>query len=353
MFKLLILMGTQGRIREDVHKIPNLCIAKWEVHNMIRVLIPGLLNQANPSPFLTQQDQKTFYEKGLLPAVRDLSAALAHEWPATYEDEMFRAIGKNGTLSFQTKMMHRMKVAELGTKIRMHLRRAGVSWWKGIVFLHQVRGVKHSTGHDVDDANDALMEFLTSLCLDYETISSSGKWWVDVAIQVASSDGNCLAWRTDQHTEVVQEICQIDTHSATRITCRGSRKYTRDMISHLPQVSGCRVRPGVRGQGVYSVAYLQLYCTDKAHTYRHDQGHHGKFLTCTDIAKGKDDKFLTSLYSLYINAIDQHSAQARAEVRVPLEFADEILLDIDGEVIYKSLVSFPAVEWWLVPFIRL
>ena len=320
---------------------------------MIRVLIPGLHNPVNPSPFLTQEDQKTFYEKGFLPAVQDLSPHLAHEWPATYEDEMFRATGRNGTLSFQSKTMNRMKVAELGTKIRMYLHRAGVPWWKGIVFLHQVRGVKHSTGHVADDANNALRDFLTSLGLDFEDISSNGKWWVDVAIQVSSSDGNCLAWRTDQHTEVVQEICQIDTTRATRITSRGSSKYTRDMTSHLAQVSGCRVRPGVQGRGPYKVVYLQLYCTDKTHTYRLDQGHHSKYLNCTDIAKGKEEKFLSSLYKLYVNAIDKHSAQARAEVRVPLEFADQVLLDIDADVIYNSLVSFPPVEWWLVLFTRL
>lgn len=257
---------------------------------MIHVLIPGLHDPANPSPFLSQQDQKTFYEKGLLLVVHNLSERHAREWLATYDDEMFRATGRNGTFSFQTKMIHQSKVPDLATKIRMYLRLAGVPWWKEIVILHQVRGVKQTTGHDVDQdsANVALRDFLHTACLDFRTISSDGKWWVDVGFEISRFDGGChLVWRTDQHTKVVRELCVISTPQATRITSRGSRKYLRDIISHLPQVSGCRIQPEVQSRGPYEVAYLQLYGMDKALTYRQDQGHHGKFITCKDIANGK------------------------------------------------------------------
>lgn len=314
---------------------------------MIRVLIPGLYDEQTRSPYLSQEDQKAFYEKGLLPAVQDLCESSADGWPATYDDEMFRARGRNGTLSFQSKMIPRWNVSSLGSTIRRYLRNAGIPWAKGIVFRHQVRGVKHSTGHEltVDAANEALADFLSTLFLDRERISSHGSWWVDVGIEVSSAEENCLAWRTDCHVHVVREICQIDNENAQRITRMGSSKYARDMVSHLPQVSGCRIKPGIRAQGPMEVAYLQLYCTDKSLTYRQDSGHHGKFITCDDIIKGKTYDFIDKLYALYINAVEKHNAHARMEVRVPLQFASRALLNVDFDVLYNSLVSFPAVEW--------
>ena len=338
----------QGTFTEELHRIPNLCIGKWGVRNMIRALIPGLYDPHTRSPFPTREDLTTFYELGFLPGVQELCEDRSAEWPPTYTDEMFRARGRNGTLSFQTKMIPCWNVYALGSRIRSKLRDAGVPWATGIVFLHQIRGVKDTTWHDLSEngAEQALDEFLALESLDKETLSRRGKWWVDVGLEAFSDDKDCLAWRTDSHTAVVQEICQISERNAQRITSVGSSKYTRDMISHLPQVSGCRIEPGVQGQGGYRVAYLQMYCTDKALTYRQDQGHHGKFVTCGDITKGRADGFINSLYSLYLNAIGNNDAHARIEVRVPLEFASAVLLGFDQDVITRALVSFPRMEWW-------
>ena len=315
---------------------------------MIRALIPGLYDRHTRSPFLTQEDQTTFYERGLLPAVQELCSDRSAEWPAKYTDEMFRARGRNGGLSFQTKMIPYWNVEQLGSKIRSKLRADNIPWATGIVFLHQIRGVKDSTFHSMNEAaaDQALEEFLDTESLDKDVIMASGSWWIDVGVQVTSSDKDCLAWRTDSHGLVMKEVCQISASHARRMTSIGSSQYTRDMTSHLPQVAGCRIRPGVQGQGPYEVAYLQMYGTDKSLTYRQDQGHHGKFITCRDVVKGKATDFINSLYSLYINAIDNNNAHARIELRVPVGFANRVLLNIDENVICGGLVSFPSVEWW-------
>jgi hypothetical protein len=215
--------------------------------------------------------------------------------------------------------------------------------------------VKDSTYHRVDyfGATQALHEFLTEEHLDRDEIMSTGSWWIDIGVQVISADKDCLAYRTDSHRRIVQEICKITADQATRLTSIGSSKYTRDMTSHLPQISGCRIEPGVRGQGPYEVAYLQLYCTDKSITYRQDQGRHGKFITCSDVLSGKADNFINGLYSLYLNAIDNNYAHARMEVRVPVQYATDLLLDLNDDVIRGGLVSFPSVEWWYALFMKL
>jgi hypothetical protein len=335
--------------------VPNLCLAKWDVHNILRVFIPGLYNRHTRSPFLSQEDHTTFYEQGLLLAVKELCGDRAAEWPATYTDEMYRARGRNGTLSFQTKMIPDWKVGDLGTTIRSKLGDAGIPWARGIVFLHQIRGVKDSTIHSVDDvsAEQAFTEFLRNEHLDENAILTGGSWWIDVGIQVTSTTQNCLAWRTDSHGQIVQQIFDIDLQNAVRMTSIGSSQYTRDMTSHLPQVSGCRIEPGVRGRGPFEVTYLQLYTTDKCVTYRQDQGHYSKYITCGDIIKGKASVFINGLYTAYRNAIDNNYSQARMEVRVPIHFATEVLLELDGNIICQGLVSFSPMEWWYVLFIVL
>lgn len=324
-----------------------MCLAKWGVHNILRVFIPGLYNRHTRSPFVSQEDHMTFYEQGLLPAVKELCGDRASEWPATYTDEMYRARGRNGTLSFQTKMIPDWQVSNLGDAIRGKLTEAGIPWADGIVFLHQVRGVKDSTIHSVDreSAQKAFVEFLRKENIVDWAILGGGHWWIDVGIQV-TLDKRCLAWRSDSHMQVVREICGVNTQIAARLTSIGSSRYTRDMASHLPQVSGCRIEPGAHGQGQYEVTYLQLYTTDKSVTYRQDQGHYSKYITCGDIVRGKWASFIDGLYSAYRNAIDNNYAQARMEVRVPIHFAKDVLLNLNAETICSALVSFNSTEWW-------
>lgn len=80
---------SQGPFTSPVNnKVPNICLRKWGVHNILPVFIPELYNEER-SQFLSQEEQEIFYEKGLRPAVERLLPDRANEWPATYSDEMF------------------------------------------------------------------------------------------------------------------------------------------------------------------------------------------------------------------------------------------------------------------------
>jgi len=329
-----------------LHKVPNVCIAKWGTHNVVRVLFPELGKVKN-SPSLSRDEHQIFYEKGLRPAIQELLGDLSAEWPATYNDEMFRARGRNGQLSFQTKVVSAWHVPFLSALLRHHLDLNNVSWAKGLVFLHQIRGVKHSSFHSFnsDSATKALHMFVRANNLNY-AIFSSGSWWFDVGIEIRSQAKNCLSWRTDSHFHLVQDALKINPNAASRITSLGSSKYTRDLVSHIPLVSGCRIEPGSQASGPYDIAYFQTYSTDKSLIYRQDQGHSGKFITCIDVLKGKGTNYIESLYNLYANAITDNNSHARLEVRVPLSHANTVLLDLDHNLLGNSLVSFPPVIWW-------
>lgn len=314
---------------------------------MIRVLIPDLYNERR-SQFLSQDEQRIFYEAGLRPAIERLQLERAAEWPATYNDEMFRARGVNGQLSFQTKIVPDWLLRELGDYLRESLEENGYSWGEGLVFLHQIRGVKHSTTHSTTAraASEALSKFLTSNSLPIILLNAPHSWWLDAALEFNSKAGNCVAWRTDSHYHVVRAVTGISEYQAQRITKPGSSKYTRDMTSHLTQVSGCRIAPGAQARGPYDIAYIQMYTTDKSLTFRQDQGRYGKFITCERILKGKATAYIDQLYELYTHAIDNNYSLARIEIRLPLRHGYRALVSLDGNLIYNSLVSVPTDFWW-------
>lgn len=345
-----VYLVQQGEYADiPVHRIPNLCIAKWGTHNMIRVLLPGLYDGVRTTPFLTQEELAVFYEKGLRPAVEMLAGAAAAEWPPSYSAEMFRARGKKGTLSFQTKTIPSWLVSSLGDEIRRALSNNAVPWGVGLVFLHQIRGVKASNVHNPNQlaARDTFEEFTAHNDIVNDAFLT-GDWWIDVGLEVASEEEEkeCLAWRTDSHFHVVKAALQISTSNANRITQPGSSKYLRDMTSHLTAVSGCRISPGARAEGPYEAVYLQMYTTDKSVTYRPDGSHFGKFLTGQDILKGKVDDYCHELYELYREATEKNYALSRIEVRVPVYNATSVLLDLDINTIRNGLVSFHPSIWW-------
>lgn len=315
---------------------------------MIRVLLPDLCEDGR-SVYLTQEEQKIFYEKGFRPAVVDLLGASAADWPPDYESEMTRARSHNGQLSFMTKILPEWHVNLLGDKIREHLRANDLSWGEGLVFLHQIRGVKNSSQHtpQEEEGDVALEEWLDANFLKSEDLLH-GDWWVDVGLQISSEKKECLAWRTDSHFHLVKEVLEIADHHADRITSINSTKYTRDMTSHLTAVSGCRISPGARAEGRFSVQYLQLYTTDKSLTYRQDQGHHGKFITCRDVLAGKAETYCDKIYDVYLAAVNDNFSLARVEVRVPIKHATSVLLGLRQNMIRQWLVSFPRVVWWSV-----
>lgn len=316
---------------------------------MIRAVIPGLYNDQRTRSSLSQSEYATFYEKGFRPAVDALCSAAAAEWPPSYQSELFRARGKRGTLSFQTKTLGAWYVRQLGQEIRNALGDNDVPWGEGIIFLYQIKGVKGSNGHrtSAQSAKLSLDELFAKNAITLEGIDR-GEWWVDVGLEISTGGDECLAWRTDHHFHVVQNVLSINDVQAERITRPGSSKYIRDLTSHLTAVAGCRISPGVRAQGLHEAIYLQLYTTDKAVIYRPEGTRFGKHLTGKEILDGKADAYCRGLYDLYTDASEKNHGHARVEVRVPYEHAASVLVDIESvrEVFVTSLICVPSIVWW-------
>ncbi|PPR05563.1 hypothetical protein CVT26_008757, partial [Gymnopilus dilepis] len=347
--------SSRGQFTESLHKVPNICLGTWGPHNhVLRVFIPELYEPDRPYNRLTQSQQTIFYEKGLRPAVANLLDIEALEWPATYSDEFWRARGRNGQLRFVTKTIPSPVVPHLANAIREAFRDSDIPWHHGLVVLHQIRGVKHSTSHSPTrhEAKLALRRFFDENDLDRGCVTR-GSWWIDVALNVTSDDARCYGWRTDAHFHLVRRALGISDSAARRITSVGSSQYTRDLTSHLAGVSGWRIAPGPRGEGKFECRYFQGYTTDKALTARADSGHFGKFLKCDDVIKGKASEWAQNLFTLNRNACRTNLSTARMEMRVPIRHAVDVLQNVDDQLIRDSIVSLNSVAWWGVRAYRI
>ncbi|RXW13321.1 hypothetical protein EST38_g12530 [Candolleomyces aberdarensis] len=332
-----------------LHHIPNLGLAKWETHNLIRVLFPDLYGPDRQSFHLSKQEQVEFYEKGLLPTLQLLLEHRGGDLPPTYDAEMFRARQQSGKLSFTTRMLPDWQVEWFGDTLRRVLVTNGVTWGANLVFLHQIRGMKNATHHFVLDKQNgevALDEFLDRVGLRLDILKESGEWWVDVGAEISSTQNRCLAWRTDKHASLVQLALNIQSRHAERITKLGSSKYYRDPASHLIGASGFRITPGVWAQGEFEAQYIQAYTTDKALTYALDNGKVSKYITPGQLLHGKGESYISGLYDVYRQGVDENFSTARIELRVPIEHAASALIYLDLDALRRCLLSFSSWVWW-------
>jgi hypothetical protein len=332
-----------------LHKIPNIHFGKWGERNAIRIVFPGLWNADRTSVQLTNEERKDLYEKGIRPAIVSLHED-STEWPATYEDEVWRARRKKGGFAFRGVPLGDWCLPHIGQRIREELQNRDVHWANGFKFMHQVRGLKSASRHSplANNPLAALREFLETIGLStiFDGNDESDLWWIDVGLEV-HCPGYCMQWRTDSHAEVVQHALQLTAGQGQRITTLGSSKYSRDLCSHLLDVSGCRIELGVQSCGLYKAAYLQMYTTDKSSTY-HPQGRsHGKSMSGEEVLKAKEPPaFCRGLYESYCNSAQHHDSNARIEIRVPLEFGHQVLRGLPDTIIRSSLLAFERAVWW-------
>jgi hypothetical protein len=319
---------------------------------MLHVFFPTLFTEGRSSgPCLTKDERAVFYECGLRPAIQALIPWNVQEWPATLDDELFRAKKRSGALSFQSKMIPAFAVPHLMDHIRQQLEENDIEWGNDCFVLHTVRGTKQASKHSKTEAAAtlALEEYLESAQISLDSIDSEGEWWIDVGLEFSSREDYGLHWTTTSHFHIVKEVLRISEAHASRITTLGSSKYSRDITNHLPAVSGCRIEPGVQAEGPYSAAYCQLYVSEKALTYHPERGHHGKAITMQEaMGKTQPSAFVLGLYNLFQSARTHTSASARIELRVPFRYATKVLLQIDPSVVKESLLAFTRHDWWCV-----
>jgi hypothetical protein len=346
---LCVRLTGHGKMLVDVplHRIPNFEFGYWGQRHMIHMFFPRLVSEDRRGTQLSREEKTQFYELGLRPTIAHIAPEALSDWPATYDAEMFRAKKTSGHMAYQTKQIASWQLESLTRTLRSTLQENGVDWAEGYFYSHTIRGTKHATRHSMnrEAAEIALNEYLLESKIN-SSATTRGSWYIDVGVEYSTAD-TCLQWTTSSHFHIVKNVLRIEDAHARRITSLGSTKYSRDMVSHLPAVSGCRIEPGVMAQGEFQAVYFQMYTTDKAITYNPERGFHGKAITMS-AAMGTTQPavFLEGLHELYKDAMTESSSNARVEVRLPFSQAKEALLDIDEAVVRNSLLEFTKDEWW-------
>jgi hypothetical protein len=313
----------------------------------IRCFFPHLHERT--SPVMTEDDLREFYEKGIRPAIARLAPQSLADWPPTYDAEVFRASKPTvGGFSWGTKVIPRWGTLEFGELLRQSLQSNAVDWADDMVFQIQVRGVKNGSFHACRD--DAVTEAL-DVFLDGYDIDPNDQWFIDVGLEFSiPNERKALLWRTDCHTHVVSHLLNGDLQLATQSTKFGSRTYSRDLSSHLADVSGCRIEMGAFAnnevRNPHSIHYIQLYTTDKAVTYQIAGGKHSKHLTPKAAFKGDPPQFVRGLFDAYMDAAMHTEVNARIEVRVPLQHASIVLSSWPNDLLSRTMVMFNRERWW-------
>ncbi|TFK16604.1 hypothetical protein FA15DRAFT_629305 [Coprinopsis marcescibilis] len=340
------------------HQIPNICLGTWQGSNtLLRVLFPALHGPTRRSHHLKKEEEVAFLNQGLLPALREILDHRATGVALDHQSESFRTRLRNGRFAFGTNILPEWGVRSLADTIRQKLRENGVGWGADLLILHQIRGVKNATyssGEGDEEALEATWQFLQEYGLDYDELIEDadsddgvGSWWVDVGMEIMSSDESyALVPDTQMHGRIVELLLEISAGQADRATQLSSSGYHRDPAGGLTGASGFRLTPPSRARGPHHVAYMQVYLTDKAFTYAPEGATFGKTITPFDLLEGKGDAFFHQLCRVFNIASEKAKSAVRIECRVPLASAHLIYNQVDRNELCDTILVFYRTVYW-------
>ena len=351
-------------------KIPNARLGVWEgnlgtIHIVFPAFLAGIALESQRPTRLSEDMVRTLYEKGLRPCIAQILPEAAHDWPPAYATELSSACADHGTpgCHFRSLIIPPQLLSAFVLNLRQQLELNGVDWAEDFILFHTVRGMRHATRHrqSQDAVGQAALALEEALKIAHIPLhaTESGDWWINVGLEFSSDMGECLQWSTPYHYRIIENVLGISSSTAIDITTLGHPRYSRDIVSHLPEVSGCRVKTGhQRGGpslacslGPFEAVYLQLY-TDEISSKQCSQ--RGRPLGIRQ-AMGFNHPvaFMIDLLTAFHGRTAATSATtqvlpqsiARIELRVPLEHVGHVLVDIDEPAFRECLLSFPSQQW--------
>lgn len=332
-----------------LHKIPNVGFIKAKDRHITRLIFPALYGEHHKSVGLTSKEQAELYEKVIREAALEVNPLCLNDWPPSHVDENWRTRDARGATFPGRKAIGRWDVEEFGRLI-IEKCENDLSFGKGAVFLHQFRGLKATTPHDLNN-KEAERAALRDLLQDLEIRQlQRGKWWVDVGMEV-HVPGKAVLWRVDSHFALIKHFLDTDEVTAAR-NSREGQCYCIDLAAHLSTLGGFRLRPTKVGNFGHKVAYVQAYTTDKALTYQPGGKSHAKNITLLEAIKshaGGSIPYIDHAYHAYRSALEKNlGAAARFEMRVELQYARADLHSFSPELIRETVVCIDRRVWWCV-----
>jgi hypothetical protein len=334
-----------------VHRIPNAYLGFFGPRHTVHIFFPGLFETSRTDPSLTPSEREEFYDNVLFRTASEHAAGNMSDWPPTLEAETWRARNRRGGFSLSSKMIPDWALENRFGECLIQNAGKHLAWAKDAFFLITIQGTKGATQHtpDFQPAKEALDHYLYDSDLNHFRMreAEGERWWIDVGMEVFSASGLCYSWSTPHHRLVIASVLGISIEEATRFASIYSSKYEFDSLHDLTHAGGCRVTPPVRSSGQAQAVYLQLYDTGKSLTFHRAGRTTGKEMSVEEaLHRSQPNGFVKGLFNAFSEAAVKTPSNARIELRVPLENANQVLLSFDLEVLRDSLLQISMEDYW-------
>ncbi|CAL1698688.1 unnamed protein product [Somion occarium] len=353
MMDILTWMLQRVKLYVPMNKIPNFALGKVDNRHVTRVFLPALY-QEGPGMMMGigKEQLKVYYERCLLPAVREAVPEHVGHWPPSYDTAMTLARGPQGEFHFQSVDVPWHRLELLGNTL---LDKLGVyAFGRDAYFVHELHGTKSRSVHDPRDevdtfaALDDVLAFVDANVIDLE----EEKWWIDVGIEI-QRPRRVVQWLTMGHSAILRHVLPgLDAEEANRMMTTGDR-FQVDLNSQLSEIGGFRVEVNKRYQHGTECVYINCYTTDKTVTYQLHKGifrqRHGEELFPSKCGKliGAMEK-MEEVWTSCMGEGDSpgQEGSARLEARVPLTRCRATLTDMPQSILDSGIVAYKKNTWW-------
>lgn len=336
-----------------LHNIPNYALGTIQRRHITRVFLPSLYG--------VRQDKKVpedilvhSYNVAIRETIREIAPNRLAHLPSNYQLAMIQQRDGKGQMHFGTWDLSPNLLPAFSRGFLQRLR--AYPGCAGAYFVHELRGTKGATTHNLSDYNarvEALDDFMSFV--DPDSINREGSnWYIDVAIEVHLL-GYVVHPSSDGFMEIVKWLLPALTRrspSQVRQLVNSDAFYV-DNAASLGDLAGFRCEPG--SKGVWDdLVYMNIYCTEKTAIYTlHPTGTYEK-ASAADLFDDKIARFIArmgkvaSTFASAAGAVVGEEAlpgNTRFEVRVPLSQAFEKLKTFPDELL-RHLIPIPIDVWW-------
>ena len=327
------------------------------------VFFPGLIDSAREDSKLTPDELAKWYDRCVHPALNQVAHARIAHWPSTYAQALKKCRDNNQRLHYISEAIPEEALEEFAELLQ---EKAAALDWGDIFFVHELRGVKNQSDHDVEIEGDAVNSWDSSLqFLDVDQINEADptgqeQWYIDVALEVTRNGGqHVLQWYENCREDLLRIGLPNASDARIEALAKNSLRTKIDTTAQLFEFAGFRSTPGKLTGRNDKVKYLNVYTTDKDITYTaHHLGpysrHRAQALFPQNVRKLLDD--VHEQANTFRASAGQRgewegwsgvqSGGARYEVRVALSVGQAALQDVTVEQLRPYFATVFGPAWW-------
>ncbi|PCH43986.1 hypothetical protein WOLCODRAFT_60045, partial [Wolfiporia cocos MD-104 SS10] len=271
----------------EVHKMPNAGFCKVGHRQQMRLFFPRLY-KSHEVNLVDSELLVTLYNRCVRPAILAIVLESGAHWPVNYAAAYTQCQGRNGQLHFTSQDIPWEYLKAFTIKMMGEMN--WIPEFRDAFFMHEVRGIKNTSQHAIDDPVQAMIVLDEQLEIIDVGHIDQWDWFVNVSIEV-SEGGRVLQWTRYVHEHLLRfALPQVPERRLGGHM--GGKHFWCSQVSQLTEFVGFRSEPLRLGRED-GVLYINCYTTDKSTTY---QMHSGVFHR-----HGPSDLFLEKIAVLLSN----------------------------------------------------